>query len=724
MLRKLMTGLYLLFIFLVSASTAIAQGDNSIMIINQYYHNWTGGVEDVYIEGDLAYLACSNDDGLRIINISDLNAVYDLGQYPVTWALSITVAGDYAYLGTRSEGFYIIDISEPIDPVEVSHVGGFYQVYEIEVDGNTAFVCHGDGVSIYDISDITNPTELWVTPDVDEACAIEIRNNTAYVGSNYPGLIVMDITDISSPQVLYTYQPSGYNFVNGLDIKGNYAYLASGWNGFEVFDLTTHEVVASIDSLVWAFRLEVEGDYAYMTYGDPDCPFAVIDITDPTSPRTMGIYYPPEDLINFMIVEDQAYMADYAHGLRVVDVSLPEEPVETHVYSRYGLDMDVVVKGDYAYIKEDVKFKIIDISDMSNPFETGYYEFDWGYNDIHIVGDIAYLSKCNYDCLYSFDISDPYNPSVISTYRDESNDVHYRMKLYGNYAYIVENSGLEIVDISDPENMVYAGHYDEYIGNSQFEIYDHYLFLCSSSNQGNTSVFDLADPTSPQYITGYDLSWGYYDLCALDGYLYVIESQDMWVFDISNLDQWQPIANLSIFDDGRYLTDIETDGVNIYLTDAINGLTVCDVSDPYNPFKLGQENTPGSAEGLYARDGIVFIADQSNLGFYDCTGITGIEDDIRALPESFTLISNYPNPFNASTNILFELPTQANVQLDIYDILGRKVTSLADRQFEAGSHSISWNGTSFTGQSVASGRYYIKAVSDGRVESLPVMLLK
>jgi hypothetical protein len=55
---------------------------------------------------------------------------------------------------------------------------------------------------------------------------------------------------------------------------------------------------------------------------------------------------------------------------------------------------------------------------------------------------------------------------------------------------------------------------------------------------------------------------------------------------------------------------------------------------------------------------------------------------------------NYPNPFNSSTQILFKLPKADYVKLDIFDMLGRKVATLADGQYVASEHRISWAGVS------------------------------
>lgn len=69
----------------------------------------------------------------------------------------------------------------------------------------------------------------------------------------------------------------------------------------------------------------------------------------------------------------------------------------------------------------------------------------------------------------------------------------------------------------------------------------------------------------------------------------------------------------------------------------------------------------------------------------------GIGDNSRSLPLSFHLSSAYPNPFNAQTTIKYSLPKSADVSIEIYDILGRKVETLVSERQSAGEHSIIWN---------------------------------
>ena len=89
------------------------------------------------------------------------------------------------------------------------------------------------------------------------------------------------------------------------------------------------------------------------------------------------------------------------------------------------------------------------------------------------------------------------------------------------------------------------------------------------------------------------------------------------------------------------------------------------------------------------------------------------------VPSKFALGQNYPNPFNPSTQITFELPSRNNVTLTVFDVLGREVATLANGQFEAGSHSVSFDASRF-----ASGIYMYKLESGNFVSVKKMMLLK
>ncbi len=104
------------------------------------------------------------------------------------------------------------------------------------------------------------------------------------------------------------------------------------------------------------------------------------------------------------------------------------------------------------------------------------------------------------------------------------------------------------------------------------------------------------------------------------------------------------------------------------------------------------------------------------------TDIAG--DDMANLPDVFRLEQNYPNPFNPATTITFTLPSRAEVSLDIYDILGRKIRTLAGESMEAGEHTINWDGQDNSGHPAASGIYFYRLKTGNFIASRKMLLLK
>ncbi len=95
------------------------------------------------------------------------------------------------------------------------------------------------------------------------------------------------------------------------------------------------------------------------------------------------------------------------------------------------------------------------------------------------------------------------------------------------------------------------------------------------------------------------------------------------------------------------------------------------------------------------------------------------------VPEAFALYQNSPNPFNPSTTIRFDLPgSSARVLLEVYNLLGQKITTLYDGVPEAGSYSAVWNGRNDAGREMPSGVYIYRLSTDNFVGSHRMVLMK
>jgi hypothetical protein len=96
--------------------------------------------------------------------------------------------------------------------------------------------------------------------------------------------------------------------------------------------------------------------------------------------------------------------------------------------------------------------------------------------------------------------------------------------------------------------------------------------------------------------------------------------------------------------------------------------------------------------------------------------------DVNGIPDNYTLHQNFPNPFNPTTQIKYELPSDALVNINIYDVMGRKIKSLTNSNQSAGYHSLRWDATNNIGEAVSAGMY-IYTIQAGEYRSTKKMVL-
>ncbi|RCK73977.1 MAG: 5'-Nucleotidase domain protein [Ignavibacteriae bacterium] len=118
-------------------------------------------------------------------------------------------------------------------------------------------------------------------------------------------------------------------------------------------------------------------------------------------------------------------------------------------------------------------------------------------------------------------------------------------------------------------------------------------------------------------------------------------------------------------------------------------------------YELNQINESGSKNNLTLnRSGSIKITDENVVKLELKAGGQNL------IPKEFSLSQNYPNPFNPSTRMTISLPKDAYVKMSIYDILGREVALLVDKQMEAGTHQVEFNVNSQN--MLPSGIYFVK----------------
>lgn len=164
-----------------------------------------------------------------------------------------------------------------------------------------------------------------------------------------------------------------------------------------------------------------------------------------------------------------------------------------------------------------------------------------------------------------------------------------------------------------------------------------------------------------------------------------------------------------------------------------DSLAVVYQKDPTAPFQR-QVLSPTATPDLYTATLPVSSSSGAPRGYFTARDQSGrsrtspynAPADLHtfAEPRPFALHQNYPNPFNAATTILFDAPGTAEVELTVYDLLGRKVRTIYRGLSWAGANIHTWRGDDDAGRAVSSGLYIVRIHSSDFVQSRKVLLIR
>ncbi len=368
---------------------------------------------------------------------------------------------------------------------------------------------------------------------------------------------------------------------------------------------------------------------------------------------------------------------------------------------------DVAVEGNYAYIPSD-SFRVIDVSDPVAPIIVGACGIPSLGLGVVVEGTHACVAAGG---LHVIDISNPTAPIVIGFCDAESSA--RSVVVSGNYAYVACGvMGFKIVNVSNPASpaVVWSwwAPWDNYVFNVAVSGHNAYLAMMDGIH-----VYDVSTPSNPEGVGMYDTPDDAHDIAVQGIYAHVANESGLRILDISN-----PAFPTEVGFDSATGIGIAVAGQHVFLAGGDSGFRVIDVADVSSPVDVGYYNTPGAAVQVAVSGRYAYIADVSYFGIYDCSAALGTSHSFIPHPSSF-ILSAYPNPFNATTQIRFDVPRSSLVQVRIYDLQGRLVDELASRMFDAGTHTLNYDASAH-----ASGMYVVRMTSGDFSAAQKVLLLK
>ncbi len=359
----------------------------------------------------------------------------------------------------------------------------------------------------------------------------------------------------------------------------------------------------------------------------PPTPFESVNYTPGWSSKEAGF---SEDLLKFhsslfwsgmvdVVARDTlAYCAMY-NGLMILDISDPTAPkFVSQLYMPDGYATDIRVDGEYAYLTEwGNAFYIADISDPTDPFMAGKYLLQvsaYGLDVADTLAFVAYGLSSDKIGFLILDISDPGNITVVADVSADEFSIQamFKVDVDGNYAYVVGDGYVWILDISDPAYPVTQCRFLTGYSPNDLVVKDTLVFLADLDRMWPAgisafTILDVSDRTQPEIIGRKRLRGSVTGVALKDNLAFMANGeQGVQIFDISN-----PAAP-----DSLGVIPVPEFAGKVAVADTV--LLIVDYGPQPVKSQTAKMNGPSANDLLLA--GITEVSNPQILGFYGLPG--------------------------------------------------------------------------------------------------------
>ena len=649
--------------------------------------------------------------GIVIVDASDPLNPQVLGEYSSIYTVNdMDVVGELLFAMRGAVGTEVLDISDPGDIRTIATISGNGYSVAVSEDTLVGIAAYTNGLRIYDAGDLTNIELLETLTITSRAFHDVVYDDGYFYGAhrstfvNSGGFAIADANDPGNISLLsqpVIFGADGFPDV-GIDVTGDTLFYCGGQTGLKIFDITDPESPVQFGTFGagtpyppavgnWQTRVTYGDGHAYTISHDRQDWYQfnrllVMNIDDITDPEPMGFFDTPAYLAGVDVDGNFAYVGGRRDGIYIMDISDPE-------------NLEVASNLDFDYL--------------------GYS----GVNVIHEDG-LIYYNGAELS-LGIGDVSDPFNPVIVSEYTDGMN--HYsgidkEFNIVAVCAWGVSPmppGWIEIYEVTDPSNPIQVstlltdGHPEDIIIEGSF------AYIAYDDGLG---VIDIENASVPALIGSISTGSGAHSVEAEGDVAYAAdESGDLYSIDVTDPYNLSVISRIALSDYGR---DMEISGDSLYVVTG-GSMVIVNISDPADLAVDDEIGIDGNGKGIAVDGGNICVADYYGFHVFSTTA-TGIVDDLNDVDlMPVWEVSAYPNPFNPSTVIGFELRDAGFVSVNVFNITGRQVrvqqaAPLQRQWMTSGYHEIVWDASG-----VASGVYFIQLSVDSREsQAIKVMLVK
>ncbi|MCA9410915.1 MAG: hypothetical protein KC944_06875 [Candidatus Omnitrophica bacterium] len=519
-----------------------------------------GGVGALCSEDHDRLWAAVGED-LVLFNVTDPSNIYIESKLHLEGGLNQTVKnGNVLHALGKENKFWTIDIEDPLDPKILKEISLERPPKPICFMGDQGLILDGSKVKVFDFSEPRDPKPIQEFQLDHWPNLIQTGGTLGFTGRDREGIRIYDLSAPGGPEEVGRYPLDRYP--GGLVMKDSTAYIVESQMGIHVVDLSNPanpQKVSYIEDRNVMETVQLFQNYLCLPGSKPD--LTIYDVSDAHRPTKVAEIDSPAGTLEVLLTDGRIFLP--SEGLKVYDFSTPSDPRFLGKYSHPHLPKFVYYRSNIAYVGGDAsEIALVDCSEPKDPRVKGFVQL-----------------KGTPRCLTGI----------------------------GKYLYVAGNEfGLEVYDLTEPlkpEKIHHDGRFQKVHAIS----FGGNLAAAAEWN-GEVQIFDIADPSHPNWVTSYDSGSGSpYNAEWLDEYMIVAGGRSgLQLVDVTY--PFSPVfKNLIGLEKG--VSHITLLGKTAVLTAQQSPAAWFDFSDPIYPKKLGElEETPTSS--LSWKDHIVLTGNQ------------------------------------------------------------------------------------------------------------------
>jgi hypothetical protein len=303
--------------------------------------------------------------------------------------------------------------------------------------------------------------------------------------------------------------------------------------------------------------------------------------------------------------------------------------------------------------------------------------------------------------IYIYDINNPL--TFLNEINEGSSFCDFFVK--NSICYVLKhNHILKIYDLSAIQSISLIDSFDTRYGNCKIQIKEDVMFILGKSR---IMIYSLSDPVNPILISEFQCQYlsMFEGIFVINNNLYYYDIDNLYITDVSDI--YNPVLVLETSQFGL-IRDFLLSNNLLFIANNYDGIKIFDLSTehffPYMGLYKSNNTLYSHIEWISPYAYAIEIVNPGEIS----KGIRILKStdpsvNIKNSKNSiviFQFYQNYPNPFNPTTTIKYTLPKPQKVKIEVFNLLGQKITTLLDKQMSAGNHKVK-----FTADNLPSGVY-------------------